>query len=87
MPRYTIVDSPTYIDATMRQIGEVVDYAGWPGSTLQPEPGDEVARRVKDAYEKATKGGGRNRLPRVPDLAAFADAPEKPVKGKPVKDE
>jgi len=68
MPRYKVVDAPTYIDNNMRQPGEEVEYSGWPGSTL--EPIDDEARRVKEYY-------GRHRGPRLsrrPDLSQFAEA-------------
>jgi len=83
MPRYTVINSPTYIGSTMRLPGEVVDYPGWPGSSLEPAKGDTVAQRVKDFYVEARAKG--KRIPRVPDLAQFADPapkPEKPVKDK-----
>lgn len=90
MPRYTIVGSPTYIGSVMRQIGEVVEYPGWPGSTLDPVKEDSVAVRIKAAFVEARAKG--KKLPRTPDLAQFADPapkPEKPAKAAetPVKDE
>ena len=79
MPRYKVCDQPTYIDNSMRQPGEIVEYAGWPGSTL--EPADEMARKIK-AYHAQFKGP---RLSRVPDMAQFAEGvePPKPKIGRP----
>ena len=65
MPRYRVVDMPTFIDNTMRQPGEEVEYAGWPGSTL--EPVDEVSQQIKTYYDKH-KG---LRIKRKPDLTKF----------------
>lgn len=68
MPRYKIVDQPTYIGSTMRQIGEVVEHGGWPGSTL--EPADPVASKIKDFYVDVRKRG--RKFDKAPDVAAFA---------------
>jgi len=85
MPRYVVVNSPTYILSTMRMPGTVVEYSGWPGSSLEPAEGDSVAQRVKAFYVEARAKG--KKIPRVPNLADFADPEPKPEKpGKPVKD-
>ena len=65
------------------QPGELVDYSGWPGSTL--EPADATAKRIKDHYiAERTKGA---RLPRHPDIAIFSEpAKAAPKAATPVKD-
>lgn len=85
MPRYTVVNAPTFVGNNLHEIGAIVEYAGWPGSTL--DPADELAGRVKE-YFKAHRRD--RKLPRVPDLAKFAESePEKPTsrKAASVKDE
>lgn len=77
MPRYTIIESPTFIGNTLRPVGEVVDYDGWPGSTLQPA--DAVAERIKAHYDAARKRGKRAGFGPC-NIAEFADKPEKPAK-------
>lgn len=83
MPRYTVVNAATFVGSHMHDIGATVEYAGWPGSTLAPL--DDVAKRVQE-YFKAHRRD--RKLPRMPDLAMFADPePEKPSrKAAPVKD-
>ena len=76
MPTYKVVDAPTFIEGNMRQPGEKVEFAGWPGSTL--EPVCDVAKRVKEFYGRFRAS---KRLPRMPDLASFAEtSPEAPPK-------
>jgi hypothetical protein len=88
MPRYRVVNSPTWLKSglhpDLHQVGEEVDYEGWPGSSL--EPLDDVAKRVKEHYA----ANRRNRkLPRMPDLAQFAEpaAEEEPRLKRRVKDD
>lgn len=81
MPRYRVVDMPTFLDNTMRQPGEIVEFSGWPGSTLVPE--DDVARRIKTYFDKCKN---LKTFPRKgPDMAKFADAV--PVEHPKPKDE
>lgn len=80
MPRYKIVNAPTYIANHMREPGEVVSYDGWPGSTLEPVDGDTVARRVKDFYVDARKKN--KKLAPAPVLDGFADPPPPVPKGR-----
>lgn len=70
MPRYSVVNSKTFI-RQLHDVGEEVEYAGWPGSSL--EPLDDVARRIKEFYEGARKRG--KLLPPAPDVAQFAVQP------------
>lgn len=84
MPSYRVVDQPTFVEGTLRQPGEVIDFAGWPGSTLEPEKDDAVARKVKDYFAAHKRD---RKLPRQPNLADFAEkAPAKP-EAKPVKED
>lgn len=75
MPRYTIENARTYIGGKLCEIGEIVDYVGWPGSTLKAV--DSVAARVKSFFDEANERG--RKIPRVPDLAKFADPVEEPA--------
>lgn len=78
MPRYKVVHSPTFVTGSMVPPGEVVEFAGWPGSTL--EPADEVARRIKEYFGKHR---GSKTLPRSPVLSDFVEAmPVPPEKSK-----
>lgn len=80
MPRYE-VNAPTFVGNTMRGVGDIVEYAGWPGTTL--DPADDVAKRVKEYFAAHRRD---RKLPRMPDLAQFAESePDKP-KRNPVKD-
>lgn len=47
MARYRVT-APTFLEAVLREVGEVVDYAGDPGSALAPL--DAAARRAVKAY-------------------------------------
>ena len=47
MARYRVT-APTFLEAVLRETGEVVDYAGAPGSALAPL--DAAARRAVKAY-------------------------------------
>lgn len=47
MARYRVT-APTFLEAVLREVGEVVDYAGDPGSALTPL--DAAARRAVKAY-------------------------------------
>lgn len=89
MPRYKIVEIPTYLSGTLRHPGDVVEFDGWPGSTLEPVEDDPVAVRVKAHYSDARSRG--KKLPLTPDFAQFADPPEAPAKpaakAKPGKDD
>lgn len=72
MPRYRVVNSPTWLKSglhhDLHQVGEEVDYQGWPGSSL--EPLDDVATRLKAHYAAHRRD---RKLPRMPDLAQFAE--------------
>lgn len=72
MPRYRVVNSPTWLKSglhfDLHQVGEEVEYLGWPGSSL--EPADDVATRVKTFYAAHRRD---RKLPRMPDLAQFAE--------------
>lgn len=61
MARFKLTDT-TCIGGSLCTAGAEVDYAGWPGSTL--EPLDDEAREVK-AYYDETREAGRN-LPKTP---------------------
>jgi hypothetical protein len=63
MARYKLTDT-TCIGGSLQSAGAEVDYAGWPGSTL--EPLDDEAREVKAYYDEAREAGRncRNR-PRI----------------------
>ncbi len=47
MARYRVT-APTFLEAVLREPGEVVDYGGDPGSALAPL--DAAARRAVKAY-------------------------------------
>lgn len=84
MPRYTVT-APTFVCNSLQPVGEVVEYDGWPGSSL--EPADDVAKRIKDYFAAHRRD---RKLPRVPDLAKFAEPEaEKPAgrKAASVKDD
>ena len=88
MPRYRVINSPTYLKSgghhpDLHQVGAEVEYAGWPGSSL--EPLDDTAKRVKDYFDAHRRN---RKLPRMPDLAQFAEtvAVEEPRRRR-VKDE
>ena len=54
MPRYRVT-APTFLEAVLREVGEVVDHAGDPGSALAPldaAPASSEApqRRAVKAY-------------------------------------
>lgn len=72
MPRYKVVTSRTFVNASLAEIGEIIEYDGWPGSTL--EPADDVAARVKDAYDTMRKRG-RTIPAGKPDLSKYQAAP------------
>lgn len=72
MPRYTLT-ARTFINGSLGEPGEIVEYSGWPGSTL--EPADEVAGRIKAAYDDMRKRG-RN-IPKKPDIEKFQAKVEK----------
>lgn len=86
MARYRLTDT-TYIGGSLQAAGAEVDYAGWPGSTLDPL--DDEARDIKALYGEAREAG-RN-LPKTPAdwhakqavLAAKA-APAAPVQDEPI---
>lgn len=61
MARYKLTDT-TCIGGSLQSAGVEVDYAGWPGSTL--EPLDDEAREIKAYYDEA-RAAGRN-LPSTP---------------------
>lgn len=54
MARYRVT-APTFLEAVLREVGEVVDYAGDPGSALTPldaasAPSEARQRRAVKAY-------------------------------------
>ena len=69
MPRYTVISAPTFVCGHLHGIGDVVDYDGWPGSTL--EPADEVATRIKEHFAANRRS---RKFPRKPDLSEFAES-------------
>lgn len=77
MARYTLTGR-TFINGSLGEPGEIVEYGGWPGSTL--EPADATATAVKAFYDDARKRG--RTLPRVPDLEKILPKAEKPAAGK-----
>lgn len=87
MARYKLNDT-TSIGGALQTAGAEVDYAGWPGSTL--EPVDDEAREVKAHYD-AARADGRN-LPKTPAdwraaqaaAEAAAAARKPPVSDEPV---
>lgn len=61
MARYKITDT-TCIGGSLQTSGAEVDYAGWPGSTLDPL--DDEAREIKARYDEAREAGSN--LPKSP---------------------
>jgi hypothetical protein len=61
MARYKLTNT-TCIGGALCAAGAEVDYAGWPGSTLDPL--DDEAREIKAYYDEAREAG-RN-LPKAP---------------------
>lgn len=83
MPRYTLT-ARTYVNGSLGEAGDVIEYNGWPGSTL--EPADAVAARVKEAYDTMRKRG--RTVPRgLPDLSKYAGAEKPPAPEKETTDE
>lgn len=68
MPRYRVVNSPTALNGDLHPVGSEVDYAGWPGSSL--EPLDDAAVRLKTYFAAHRRD---RKLARMPDLAQFAE--------------
>lgn len=54
MARFKLTDT-TQIGGSLQTAGAEVDYAGWPGSTL--EPLDDEAREIKTYYDEAREAG------------------------------
>ncbi len=63
MPRYQLT-ARTYINSSLGEPGDIVEYDGWPGSSL--EPLDDIAKATKAFYDEARKRG--RTLPKQPDL-------------------
>ncbi len=81
MPRYQLTVR-TFINGSLGEPGDIVEYAGWPGSTLEPQ--DAVATAVKAEYDNLRKRG-RN-IPKAPDLAKFQAKAEKAAEPAPEKE-
>jgi hypothetical protein len=80
MPRYQLTGR-TYINDSLREPGEIVEYGGWPGSSL--EPLDDTATAIKAFYIDARKRG--RALPKVPDLEKILPKAGKSAGDKPAK--
>lgn len=81
MPRYKLT-ARTYINGSLGEPGGIVDYGGWPGSTL--EPVDATATAIKAFYDIARAKG--RAIPKVPNLEKILPKAADPEPKKDVKD-